>query len=251
MPPSRRRNGQAGKAALTRERAFAVAGPTLRSLRVARGWTQQEAAEKTGVSDRLIRKAETGGPLELKSIALLAQLYSKPDARVIPEQLLAAPLDAGLEPPQAARHEALVRRWWEEVWNQGRLDAIARMIAPDCVLHAEGLELYGPGELRQWAEGIRAAFSDIHIDVDQVSVHGDWVISRWRVAMTHSGPWRGTPPTGQRISAHGSTWMRVAGDQLAEGWDYWEQQQATDAVRAAARAKKSRKPKRRAVRKRR
>lgn len=46
----------------------------MRSLRVSRGWTQIEAATRAGLSERLLRKAENGGPIELQSIAILAQL---------------------------------------------------------------------------------------------------------------------------------------------------------------------------------
>lgn len=231
MSNKRRNQKRPGKPARTRARAFAVAGPVLRALRVARGWTQEEASERAGVSDRLIRKAEAGGPLELKSIALLAQLYSAPDAPLTPSELMPGRVEAVGEAAQSAAHEALVRRWWEEVWNRGRLDAIAELLSPDCVLHTEGTVLHGPVELRQRTEALRAAFSDIHIDVEQVTVHDDWVISRWRVGMTHRGPWMGTPPTHKRVEVNGSTWVRVENGLLREGWDYWEQQQAVEAVR--------------------
>jgi len=49
--------------------------------------------------------------------------------------------------------------------------------------------------------------------------------------MTHTGEWMGNKPTHQRLEVRGSTWIRVENGLLVEGWDYWEQQQATDAVR--------------------
>ncbi len=92
--------------------------------------------------------------------------------------------------------------------------------------------LRGPAEIRRRTEAIRAAFSNFNIRLDQVTVQDDWVFSRWRVGMTHTGDWMGTPPTGQRVAAHGSTWIRVEDGMFVEGWDYWEQQQTTDALRA-------------------
>jgi hypothetical protein len=32
-------------------------------------------------------------------------------------------------------NKALIRRWFEEVWNQGRADAIAEMMSEDCINH--------------------------------------------------------------------------------------------------------------------
>jgi transcriptional regulator with XRE-family HTH domain len=233
-----------------RSRSFRVVGPLLRSLRVARGWSQQDAAERAGVSDRLIRKAEAGEPIELQSIALLSQLYSTPEARLTPRELLADALPGVGKTPEAAGHEALVRRWFEEVWNQGRLEAIDELAWPDCVLHADGAVLHGTGEVRQRTEAIRAAFSDFEMQVEHIAVQGDMIISRWRVAMTHTGPWMETPPTNKRIIVRGSTWMRVEGGLLREGWDFWEQQQATNAVQGgplpdAPPAKAARKPRKR------
>jgi transcriptional regulator with XRE-family HTH domain len=77
------------KTARKRPRAFTVKGSLLRDLRISRGWTQQEAADRAGVSDRTIRNAEMGGPLELRTIALLAALYSVPGAPITPKDILA------------------------------------------------------------------------------------------------------------------------------------------------------------------
>jgi transcriptional regulator with XRE-family HTH domain len=73
----------------TRARSFDVDGQQLRLLRAARGWTQLQAAEQAGFSDRLIRKAESGGPLETQTLAVLAQLYSTPQRPLTPGDLLA------------------------------------------------------------------------------------------------------------------------------------------------------------------
>jgi hypothetical protein len=35
-------------------------------------------------------------------------------------------------------------RWFEEVWNKGRRDAIPEMLAPDSVLHEGGQDSVGP-----------------------------------------------------------------------------------------------------------
>jgi len=43
------------------------------------------------------------------------------------------------------------------------------------------------------------------------------------------------PPTHKRIVVNGSTWMRGENGLLAEGWDYWEKEEAADAIRAELR----------------
>ena len=52
-------------------------------------------------------------------------------------------------------HKTIVRRIWEEAWNEGNLATIDELVAPDYVLHAypEDLE-YGNG-----AEGLKRLIS--------------------------------------------------------------------------------------------
>jgi len=71
------------------ERGMIVIGERLRLLRRQRGWTQQELADLSGYSDRLIRKAEHGGPVSAASLQVLATTLSHP-ARVVTSQELQA-----------------------------------------------------------------------------------------------------------------------------------------------------------------
>jgi hypothetical protein len=38
----------------------------------------------------------------------------------------------------------LGRRWFEEVWNKGRREAIVEMLSQDSVLHEAGIDSIGP-----------------------------------------------------------------------------------------------------------
>ncbi|HUY36165.1 MAG TPA: ester cyclase [Pirellulales bacterium] len=172
---------------------------------------------------RLVRKAEAGEQIELQSITMLAQLYSTPDAPLTARELLAAPLTAdGGESAQAIQTEAIVCRWFEEIWNQRRLDVIEELAASDCVLRAEGVEFRGHAAIRRRGEAIQAAFSDVEFVVEQMLSAADMVMSRWRMAATHSGPWMGAPASGERVIMYGASWIRLEGGLLREGWDYWQ-----------------------------
>jgi steroid delta-isomerase-like uncharacterized protein len=233
---------------LIRARGVPVAGERLRALRQARHWSQRRAAERAGVSDRLIRRAENGGPLEQKSLDLLAQLYSTREMPLTADDLV------GVRPwPRAEEaawnHETLLRRWFDEVWNQGRLAAIDELAAADCLLHADGIAFCGPAAIRKRAEAIRAGFNNFHVEIEQVTTQHDLVIARWRMSMTNRGVWMGLPPTKKHFFVYGSTWMRIRNGQISERWDCWDMRQVTDAVRngqpvAAAHRKRRRARKR-------
>lgn len=223
------RSGKGGRASrersLGRARSFAVSGSLLRTLRAGRGWTQAEAAECAGLSERLLRKAEAGEPIEVQSIAILAQLYSSPSSPLTPDELLVKPAIIQSQPPSNSAHiEALVRRWYDELWNHGRLEVVDELAAPDSVLHAQGDRLTRD-EARQRFAAMQAAFNDFEFAVDQLAVQGKLAVVRWHVYLTHVGSWMGEPPTGERFVIHGSSWIRVENGLLQEDWDYWDQQQ--------------------------
>ena len=48
----------------------------------------------------------------------------------------------------SAENKALVTRWFEEVWNKRRTDAIDEMLAPDAVVHGLGPAMKGPSDFK-------------------------------------------------------------------------------------------------------
>lgn len=65
-------------------------------------------------------------------------------------------------------NKALVRRWYEEVWNKGRAEAIDEMLAADGIAHGltddPAKPLKGPADFKPFHEMFRGAFADIESD---------------------------------------------------------------------------------------
>ena len=58
----------------------------------------------------------------------------------------------------------LMRRWFKEVWNEGRTQTIHDLLAPDGIATGQledGTELRGPTDFVPFVERIRGAFPDI------------------------------------------------------------------------------------------
>ncbi len=51
---------------------------------------------------------------------------------------------ASAQPTQEG-NKALVARWFEEVWNEGRRETIGELLAADGVIHDCGKDFRGPG----------------------------------------------------------------------------------------------------------
>ncbi len=73
---------------------------------------------------------------------------------------------------------ALTHRWFDEVWNQGRVEAIDEMAAKDAVGHGQGehgADIHGLEEFKPFVRSLRAAFPDIKITIDLSIAEGEHV----------------------------------------------------------------------------
>lgn len=64
----------------------------IKSLRRQKNWSQKQFAERSGYSERLICKAESGGSIAPATIEVLAKTLSRKDLVVYPEDLICDPV---------------------------------------------------------------------------------------------------------------------------------------------------------------
>jgi steroid delta-isomerase-like uncharacterized protein len=145
-----------------------------------------------------------------------------PVAAVIGRQHRATPIDSA-EDDMSAENKALVRRWFEEVWNKGRVDAIPEMVAERAIVHALGEVMRGPAEFKPFHAAFRGAFPDIAIVIEDAIAEGNVVAARWSCTGTHQGDGLGFPATGRKMHVTGMVFLRVEGGQFVEGWNCFDQ----------------------------
>jgi steroid delta-isomerase-like uncharacterized protein len=119
-------------------------------------------------------------------------------------------------------NQELAVKWFEEVWNKGRREVIAEMLAPDCLLHDGGPPTSGVEAFHAYFDRMQSAFSDIRVTVEDAMGEGDKVCVRWTTTFVHTGGGMGVAPTGKPVSATGITIMRVADGKFVEGWQNWD-----------------------------
>ena len=119
-------------------------------------------------------------------------------------------------------NKALIRRFTEEVWNEGNLDVVYEIFAEDYVRHdlRPGNPPPGPEGQKQIAADFLAAFPDLHSDVELIVAEGDIVISRWTAEGVNTGQWGKIPPTGKRVRFSGVNVFRFKNGKVAELWNY-------------------------------
>ena len=125
----------------------------------------------------------------------------------------------------AQENSILIRRWFEEVWNNGRMDAIDEMASPDVIGHGQAQHATDIGltEFKPFVRALRSAFPDMKVTIDYVIEQGDKVVARWTSTMTHRGEFLGIAPTGKKATITGTSIQRISDGKIVEGWDNWDQ----------------------------
>ncbi len=124
------------------------------------------------------------------------------------------------------QNKQLAKRWFEEVWNQGRDGAIDELLSPEGVgfgLAEAGTEVHGPEQFRPFVRNFRDAFPDLRIIVEDMVAEADKVAIRFRVTGTNKGNGLGFPATGRTIDVTGMTIIQIANGMLVHGWNNWDQ----------------------------
>lgn len=123
-------------------------------------------------------------------------------------------------------NKALIRRWFEEVWNRGRADAIDEMFAADGVAHGLAEEsdstLRGTAGFKVFHRGFRDAFPDIVVTVEDTVAEGDKVVARCRVRGNHTGDGLGFAATHNAVEITGIAIARVEGGKIVESWNNFD-----------------------------
>jgi len=120
----------------------------------------------------------------------------------------------------------LMKRWFQEVWNEDKKQTIHELLSPDAVATGQagsGAVIHGPAEFAAFAENIRSAFPDITVTVQDAFGADDKVVVRWSARMTHRGDGLGVPATNKEVRLSGISIVRIANGRIIEGWDNWDQ----------------------------
>lgn len=122
-------------------------------------------------------------------------------------------------------NKALMRRWFEEVWNKRRSDAVDEMMAPHAVAHGlagDGSDLRGPADFKPFQQAFLDAFRDLRLRVQDVIAEGDKVAVRWVASGTHTGAGLGIARTNRPITVTGMSMVRIENGRIVEGWNNFD-----------------------------
>lgn len=120
-------------------------------------------------------------------------------------------------------NKTLVRRFIEDVYNQGNLQVVDDLFGPDFTI-PDVLPPVPPGpeNIKQHVTAWRNAFPDIHVTLEDLIAEEDKVVYRWTVRGTHQGAFMGAPGTGRTVTTAGIVILRVANGRFVELWQSYD-----------------------------
>jgi steroid delta-isomerase-like uncharacterized protein len=126
---------------------------------------------------------------------------------------------------------AVVRRFYEELWNGGDLSVADEILAADLRFRGSlGTTLTGVDAFKGYADATWAAFPDWHNQVDELIVAGDRVVARLTWTGTHRGSLLGVAATGRRVRYVGAAIFRLAAGRIHEAWVVGDTQELWRAI---------------------
>jgi steroid delta-isomerase-like uncharacterized protein len=123
----------------------------------------------------------------------------------------------------SAADEAVVRRFYEEMNNDRKLDLAEDLFTRDHTFHDPQIPNINDGPagvaatVKVYQEGV-----DGHWEIEEIFSTADKVVVRWTGSGTHVAEVNGIPATGKKIRVDAIAIHRMAGGKIAETWEVWD-----------------------------
>ena len=124
------------------------------------------------------------------------------------------------------KNKALVQRWFDEVWNKGREEAIGEMFADDGVAHGLSEDvnhpITGPKQFIPFHHTFRGAFPDNQVEIEDMIAEGDKVAARCTVRGKHAGDHLGIAASQSQVDFTGMVIVRISEGKIVEAWNNFD-----------------------------
>lgn len=200
-------------------------GARIRELRRLCKLTQEEFAHESGLSVRLISKAEAGGPLDAWSLRAIVRVLDRAERPICPQDLT-LPMDAnGDRGPFAV---VLLNQFLHGLWQPNWRETVEQFADENIVFHCEQGSLVGRAALATRTERFREVFVAGEISVLEQSGGATRAAARWRLKTpdANHAPAEG----GER---HGLTSIVVAEARIVQAWEFWAPEPARSVLAVA------------------
>lgn len=130
-------------------------------------------------------------------------------------------------PALPKQNEEIVRRYFAEVWNQGRLDVLDELLAPQYINHTPSTPNPPPGPegLKPIVAALRKGIPDLHYEIRAIIATDSMAVARVVVTGTQSDTLFGLPPTNKKFAVNQINIEKISGGRIVEHWRVTEELQ--------------------------
>jgi predicted ester cyclase len=119
-----------------------------------------------------------------------------------------------------ADNEMVIRRFYEEVMGQGRVEILDELIEENFVDHGEAFfgSPKGRATLKQGIAMTHGILAGLTVTLEGMIAEGDMVGVRGVMRCTHQGKFVGVAPTGNELTWTGNAMFRLSEGKIVERW---------------------------------
>ena len=120
--------------------------------------------------------------------------------------------------------KAIVRRFVEEVFVEGRKATVDELLADDFVAHTwPSTTGDSKADLKAAIDRAAKGLSDPTFTIDDLIGEGDQVAARLTTSATQTGEFMAMPPSGKRYEIEEIHWFRLRDGKVVEHWHQFDQ----------------------------
>lgn len=118
----------------------------------------------------------------------------------------------------AQENKVVVRRFVEEIFVKGNVDAVDKLVTSDFTPHSWGSVPPGADSLKQAVKRVAAGLSDVSMKIEDMITEEDKVAVRLAARATHTGPFMGLPASGKSYAISETHIFHMRDGKVAEHW---------------------------------
>jgi len=120
-------------------------------------------------------------------------------------------------------NKAIVRRFIDEIFVQGRPETVDELLADDFVAHTWPSTGHPKDDLKSATERAHGALTNPRFTIDDMIAEGDRVAVRLTTSATQTGVFMGMPPSGKTYEISEIHIFRLRDRKVTEHWHQFDQ----------------------------
>ena len=116
-------------------------------------------------------------------------------------------------------NKALIRRYYDELWNLWNLSVADEIIGAEIAFRGSlGVTVQGRDGFKDYVATVRRAFPDFQNAIEDLIAEGEKVVARLTYRGTHQGELFGIPATGKQVTYDGIALFHIVDGKIVSGW---------------------------------